>query len=96
MLAGKEAKQPQHFLMHFPHSHRSSYFTVWIAGQKKLVKHYLKKDEERYEYFDLALDPYEETNRHSKGEEILDDLHTAMDEELAKVGAQMPKIKEGK
>jgi arylsulfatase A-like enzyme len=31
---------PQTFLMHFPHQHRSAYFTTWHHGDWKLIYQY--------------------------------------------------------
>lgn len=52
----------ERFLMHFPHSHRSSYFTSFRDGDWKLVYHYLPEKnpaKARYELFNLADDPFE-------------------------------------
>ncbi|MFN7737081.1 MAG: sulfatase [Pirellula sp.] len=52
------------FLMHYPHSpHRSDYFTVYRRGDWKLIYHYLPKQKEgmeRYQLFDLSRDPFEQ------------------------------------
>jgi len=90
-VAGKEAKQPQQFLMHFPHSHRSSYFTVYIHGDSKLVLHHGKPKEERFEYFNLGNDPYEAKNHASLGGKTVLALQSRMLEELKKAKAQPSK-----
>ncbi|MGA0039525.1 MAG: sulfatase [Pirellulales bacterium] len=57
--------RPQRFLMHFPHSHRSSYFTVFRDGDWKVIYHYLPEQNPakvRYELFNLAEDPFEKQN----------------------------------
>ncbi|MFO8027466.1 MAG: sulfatase-like hydrolase/transferase, partial [Opitutales bacterium] len=89
-LAGKEATQPQRFLMHFPHSHRSSYFTVLIDGHHKLVWHHLKKEGERFELFDLKEDPYELANLAERRPGRLKTMRELMAEELLGVDAQVP------
>lgn len=90
-LAGKEATQSQRFLMHFPHSHRSNYFTVLIDGHNKLVWHHLKKEGERFELFDLKKDPYELQNRAEIRPKLLKDMRELMAEELLRVDAQAPR-----
>ncbi len=62
--------RPDHFMCHFPHSHRSSYFTSFRKGDWKLIYRYLTNDEKRtskdplpkYELYDLKNDPYETKN----------------------------------
>ena len=65
-LAGKpNPARGERFLMHFPHSHRSSYFTAFRDGDWKLVYHYLPEQNPakvRYELFNLKDDPYEKQN----------------------------------
>ena len=67
-------ERPDHFLCHFPHSHRSSYFTTYRKGDWKLIYRYRttgnaeqrankdKKALPKYELYNLKDDPYEETN----------------------------------
>jgi len=66
-LKGKiNPDRPDHFLCHFPHSHRSSYFTTYRKGDWKLIYRYKTKVGKRtlpqYELYDLTSDPYEKTN----------------------------------
>jgi arylsulfatase A-like enzyme len=70
-LSGKSNKErPDHFMCHFPHSHRSSYFTSFRKGDWKLVYRYItntgkrksKKPLPKYELYDLKNDPYETKN----------------------------------
>ena len=61
-LAGGSLDREPSFLMHFPHSHRSSYFTSLRSGDWKLVYHYHKGASDRHELFNLVEDPYESTN----------------------------------
>lgn len=90
-FAGKKSTQPQRFLMHFPHSHRSSYFTVLIDGHNKLVWHQLKEGDQRFELFDLNEDPYELENLAASHPELLKKMRESMAEELLRVDAQAPK-----
>lgn len=64
LLAGKSDEgYPQQFLMHYPHSpHRSDYFTVWRNGDWKLIYHYLPKDGNHSQLFNLKSDPYEQSD----------------------------------
>jgi arylsulfatase A-like enzyme len=63
LLGGKlDTARPQEFLMHYPHSHRSSYFTSYREGDWKVVYHYLPSKQsngERYQLFHLSEDPFE-------------------------------------
>ncbi len=70
-LSGKiNKKRPDHFMCHFPHSHRSSYFTSFRKGDWKLIYRYItntgkrksKKPLPKYELYDLKNDPYETKN----------------------------------
>ena len=47
-------------MCHFPHSHRSSYFTAFRKGDWKLIYHY--KGKAKYELYDLQKDPFETKN----------------------------------
>ena len=67
--------------MHFPHSHRSSYFTSFRDGDWKLVYHYLPEKnpaKARYELFNLAADPYEKQNLASTQPDVLRRMTKAM------------------
>ena len=90
LLSGNTTTHPQKFLMHFPHSHRSSYFTVLREGDYKLIFHYKKKGLERYELFDLINDPYEEKNLANTKPEILKKMIGQMNLELENCNAQYP------
>ena len=60
-LSGKENPgRPDHFMCHFPHSHRSSNFTAFRKGNWKLIYRY--KGKAKYELYDLQKDPYEKSN----------------------------------
>ena len=90
-MAGKAAKQPQQFLMHFPHSHRSSYYTVFIEESWKLILHHHKEGADKHELFDLEADPYENANLAAKNSEDLKRMRARMLEELKKANAQPSK-----
>jgi arylsulfatase A-like enzyme len=65
-LIGKSKNRNQtEVLMHFPHEHRSSYFTSFRKGNWKLIYHYypeLNPSKTKYELYNLSIDPYEQTN----------------------------------
>jgi len=54
------------FLMHYPHApHRSDYFTVFRAGDWKVIYHYFPSeasDGSHYQLFHLGRDPFEQQN----------------------------------
>lgn len=74
----------QVFLMHFPHQHRSSNFTVYRAGDWKVVYHYAKPDGKRIELFNLVNDPYESDNlatkKAAKAKSMLSKMKAALDD----------------
>ena len=81
------------FLMHFPHSHRSSYFTTLRVGDWKLIYHYfpdLNPAKIRYELFDLQADPYENHNLAFQRPETVKQLMDEMVEELDEQAALFP------
>lgn len=94
-LSGKELPKNREFLMHFPHAHRSSYFTALRKGNNKLVYHYpvegkLKTSFPRVELFNLAADPTEGTNLADSNPELRQEMLDAMVEALEESGAQYP------
>ena len=65
LKGNRNTKKPEMFLMHFPHQHRSSYFTSYRNGDWKLVYHYypeMNVEKVKYELFNLSKDPYEQKN----------------------------------
>ena len=95
ILKGNGKEHPQKFLMHFPHSHRSSYYTVVRKNEWKLVYHYKNKGKEKYELFNLVNDPYEEKNMAESKPETLSSMISFMRSELENAKAQYPTDKEG-
>ncbi len=89
-LAGKSPASPANFLMHFPHEHRSSYFSVLRQGDWKLIYHWRRPEEKRYELFQLARDPSESNNLADAEPEQLRTLVSALQRALAEAGAQAP------
>jgi len=51
--------------MHYPHSHRTDYFTSYRNGNWKVIYHYFPSEvseNSHYQLFDLASDPFEQKN----------------------------------
>jgi arylsulfatase A-like enzyme len=79
--------------MHFPHQHRSSYFTVLENERWKAVYHTFPSAASqgaRYELFDLANDPFESTNLAEKEPTKLREMMLRMTAKLAEQQAQYP------
>lgn len=59
-LKGKQNDQREEmFLNHYPHDHRTSYFTSLVKSDWKVIYHYQIDGKPRYELFNLKEDPYE-------------------------------------
>ncbi|MBT5692109.1 MAG: DUF4976 domain-containing protein, partial [Opitutae bacterium] len=80
--------RPDHFMCHFPHSHRSSNFTAFRKGDWKLIYRYKGKDQ--YQLYDLQNDPYEKTNLAKSEPGKLKDMTKAMIARLEKEDALYP------
>ncbi|MBU63392.1 MAG: N-acetylgalactosamine-6-sulfatase [Opitutae bacterium] len=88
-LSGKEnPDRPDHFMCHFPHSHRSSHFTALRKGDWKLIYRY--KGKAKYELYDLQNDPYEKTNLAESKTDRLKEMTKAMIARLEKEDALYP------
>lgn len=90
LLTGGAIEGKRDFLMHFPHDHRSSYYTVYRLGDWKLIYHYNKPEGERCELFNLSEDPSEADNLAKTHPEVLGRMIKAMAKELEDAGAQYP------
>lgn len=104
-LLGKKADSADKFLMHFPHAHRSSYFTVYrerrLGGKDKtrtdwkLIRHdHPKEGAPSHELFDLGADPYEAENLAERRPDKLKSMVAAMEKALEKTEAQPAKSSE--
>ena len=88
-FSGKENPgRPDHFMCHFPHSHRSSNFTAFRKGDWKLIYRY--KGKAKYELYDLQNDPYEKANLAESKTEKLKEMTKAMIARLEKEDALYP------
>ncbi len=84
--------------MHFPHSHRSSYFTAFRKGDWKLIYHYDKPSgpsDDKVELFNLSEDRNESFNLVLSNPEKLREMMEAMKAALEESGAQLPLSKDG-
>lgn len=92
LLAGKaDAAHSTEFLMHFPHEHRSSYYTSFRSGDWKVIHHDFPgkdSDGERYQLFNLAKDPFEQEDLADKKPEVLQRMMRALVESLNDHDAQ--------
>jgi arylsulfatase A-like enzyme len=85
-------------MCHFPHSHRSSYFTSFRKGDWKLVYRYLtntgkrksKKPLPKYELYDLKNDPYETKNLALENTKKTNEMIRLMTEQLERENALFP------
>ena len=93
LLKGGIISDKRDFLMHFPHSHRSSYYTVYRLGDWKLIYHYTNKKDERCELFNISKDPTESKNLAKSHPEELRRMVKAMSAALEDAGAQYPVAK---
>lgn len=92
MLAGEiDPTHPDTFLMHFPHEHRSSYFTSYRNGDWKLIYFYFGK--KKYELYNLKTDPYEKKNLAVANPEKVSTLIGQMKKQLTAENAQYPEVK---
>ncbi|MEZ4900609.1 MAG: sulfatase-like hydrolase/transferase [Spirosomataceae bacterium] len=98
-LTGKpNSSKPEVFLMHFPHDHRSKYFTSYRNGNWKLVYHYfpeLNPANTKFELFNLSTDPYEQDNLAQKTPKKLKEIFSLMYQQLESEGALYPTDKNG-
>ena len=84
--------------MHFPHSHRSNYYTVLRLGQWKVIYHYLPNmnpAKTQYELFNLKDDPFENVNVAEEQPQVLKRMMREMVEQLQAEGALYPVDQEG-
>lgn len=96
--AAPNPDRPERFLMHFPHGHRSSYWTSLRVGDWKLIYHYfpeMNPAKTRYELFNLADDPFERTNLADKEPNKVKRLVNAMMKQLEEEGALYPEDEQG-
>jgi arylsulfatase A-like enzyme len=95
-LEGKRNKKhPQIFLNHFPHAHRSNYFSSIVIDEWKVIYHYQVDGSPRYELFNLEKDPFEATDLANANPKQLKKMMKLLVKELQDNKALYPE-KEGK
>lgn len=92
-------ERPEIVLSHFPHEHRSDYYTGFRNGDWKLIYHYLlkkggkgAKQKPRYELFNLRTDPFEMKNLAEENPAELQRLFTEMMTLLKEQSALFPVV----
>ncbi len=86
VLAGGRGSRDS-LLIHFPHAHRSDFFTHLRLGDEKLIHNYA---DDSYELYDLARDPGEKKNLASAKPERVRQLARIMKTQLLEHRAQWP------
>ncbi len=95
-LMGKQNEiRDELFLNHFPHSHRSSYFTSLVKSEWKIIYHYQIEDQPRYELFNLKKDPFETNNVADKNPEQLKIMMKVLSDEMQSKKALYPEKEKG-
>lgn len=93
----RDSSRENCFLMHFPHNHRGSYFTVYREEDWKLIYYYNPEHPERPDciLYNLKNDPYEHHEISSKYPQKALDMLRRMKVRLEKEGALYPVDFEG-
>ena len=97
----RDARIPEHFLMHYPHAvHRSNYFTTWREKDWKVIYHTLPEipttggriqfSDGHYELYHLGEDPYESHNLAQDKPEKLRSMMESMVDQLRAMNAVYP------
>ncbi len=94
LFSGKsDPEHSQKFLMHFPHEHRSSYYTTLRDQNWKVAYQYHKLGDAngaRYQLFDLETDPFEQTNLAKVKPKKLREMMLELQDELERHQALYP------
>ena len=95
-LEGKRnGNHPEVFLNHFPHAHRTNYFTSLVKENWKVIYHYQVDGSPRYELFDLEQDPLEANDLRTQNPKKLKKMMQLLVKELQDSKALYPE-KDGK
>ena len=84
--------RPQELLIHFPHDHRSDYFTIFREGDWKLIYNFASNTHELY---NLATDLSEANDLSTSDPERVMAMSRKMAQQLAAAGAQWPTFDSG-
>jgi arylsulfatase A-like enzyme len=85
-------KRDELFLNHFPHEHRSSYYSSLVESDWKIIYHYQIEGKARYELFNLMRDPFETTNLADKNPAQLGVMMESLKREMKAKQALLPEI----
>lgn len=99
LLNGQDDPRTAGFLMHYPHEHRSSYFTSYRNDRWKVVYHYMPSAQsggQRFELFDMQADPFESTNVAAHETEVLRSMMQQLVAELQTCDAVYPEDEQGR
>lgn len=87
---GHNLNRNELFMNHFPHDHRSSYFTSLVKSDWKIIYHYQIEDQPRYELFNLKNDPFETNNLVDENPEQLKIMMKVLSNEMKSKKALYP------
>ena len=94
LTAKADPSRDETFLMNYPHApHRSDYFTVYRQGDWKVIYHFYpspQSEGSHYQLFNLANDPFEQTNLAEKAPARLKSMMQLLIAEMDRHGAQTP------
>ncbi len=94
LLSGtsRDKSHRDEFLMHFPHEHRGSYFTVWRHGKWKLIYYYnpTHREKPQCSLFNLDRDPFEKKDLAVRRPRVVRRMVGEMASKLDDAGAQYP------
>jgi len=100
LLTGRrDATRPDEFVMHFPHEHRTNYFTAYRRGDWKVVYHYIPSDVSGgslYQLFNLTRDPFESTDLAATESARLGEMMAGLKARLEHYGALYPVGRDGR
>ena len=88
----KDKKHRDDFLMHFPHAHNSSYFTVYRKGDWKLIYFYHPETPEHpsVKLYNLKEDPFENNEMAKENPEMVKTMFEGMKKRLEMENACYP------
>ncbi|MCR8668522.1 sulfatase [Aestuariibaculum sp. M13] len=90
-LKGKtNKKRDNSFLNHFPHDHRTPYFTSLVNDNWKVVYHFQIEGSPKYELYNLSNDPFEATNLADSNPQQLKVMMTLLQEDMDNKHALYP------
>ena len=90
LMARQNKIRDELFLNHFPHNHRSSYFTSLVKSDWKIMYHYQVEEQPLYELFNLKKDPFETKNLAEKNPEQLKIMMKVLSSEMKSKKARYP------